>query len=337
MKSIFNQLLLFLSVTLLIIMPESTNAVSSSPATKRQKVSHNNVAVEETNNTNPTNGFNTNPTNGFNAASEINNQQDFNLCPSKPIPLLPRDTKLLLLDIEGCTTSISFVKDVLFPFALTYLGTYLKKQSDEELNQILNSLKEDVKKLETDHPSKVEIDKKALADGGHGEILSIVAALMNHDVKATGLKALQGKIWKTGYSSKELKGHTYEDFLPMLQWCQNQKISVNIYSSGSINAQKLLFAHTEAGDLCSYFDHHFDTTSGGKKESKSYENIAKDLGISVKEMCFVSDAEAELVAAREAGVGFVVMSVRPGNAPLTDVGKEFPIIYSLLQLCGSGK
>ncbi len=160
---------------------------------------------------------------------------------------------------------------------------------------------------------------------------------MKHDVKATGLKGLQGKIWKNGYATGQLKGHIYEDFQPMLEWCKSQEVSVNIYSSGSIGAQKLLFGHSSNGDLCHYFNSHFDTTSGGKKESASYKKIAEDLGVNVKDMCFVSDAEAELVAAREAGVGFVVMSVRPGNAPLTDVGRGFPIIYSLLQLCGSGK
>ena len=89
--------------------------------------------------------------------------------------------------------------------------------------------------------------------------------------------------------------------------------------------------------MCDYFKAHFDTTSGGKKEAASYGKIAKDLGVPVEEICFVSDAEAELVAAREAGVGFPVMSIRAGNKPLTDVGRGFPIVHSLLQICGSGK
>lgn len=287
-----------------------------------------------------------NATNGFNAAADINNDAD--LKPSSPtaIPLLPRDVKVLLLDIEGCTTSISFVKDSLFPFALSNLPEYLKsieEQSDtkdKDLNDLLKSLKDDISKLDSDHPSRKEIGSGDAKDGDGNvkdDIIAHVKALMSHDVKATGLKALQGKIWKNGYATGQLKGHIYQDFIPLLDWCKALNVSVNIYSSGSIGAQKLLFGHSSGGDICHYFNSHFDTTSGGKKEAESYKTIAKALDVDVKDLCFVSDAEAELVAAREAGVGYVVMSVRPGNAPLTDVGREFPIVYSLLQLCGSGK
>lgn len=164
---------------------------------------------------------------------------------------------------------------------------------------------------------------------------------MHHDVKATGLKSLQGKIWKAGYRSKELQGHVYDDVVPLLQWCQSHDISVNIYSSGSIAAQKLLFGSTTHGDLCPFITNHFDTTSGGKKEMGSYQEIAKALKVDVNEIVFVSDAELELKAAREAGIGGVVMSVRPGNEPLIveeESGEymEFVRVWSLLQLCGTG-
>ena len=308
---------------------------SDVPPAKRQRTEN---ETDETTTTKTTDA-----TNGFNAAGEINNDAD--LKPSSPtaIPLLPRDVKVLLLDIEGCTTSISFVKDSLFPFALSNLPEYLNgingEKKEEVLNDLLKSLKDDISKLDSDHPSRKEIesgDVKADVDVKDA-IIAHVKALMNHDVKATGLKSLQGKIWKNGYTTGQLKGHIYEDFIPLLDWCKAQDVSVNIYSSGSIGAQKLLFGHSSGGDLCHYFNAHFDTTSGGKKEAPSYKTIAKALDVDVKDLCFVSDAEAELVAAREAGVGYVVMSVRPGNAPLTDVGREFPIVYSLLQLCGSGK
>ena len=300
---------------------------SNEPSSKRQKLNNNKI--------------NNDATNGFNAAAEVNNSSDLKLPSTKSIPLLPRDAKVLLLDIEGCTTSISFVKDILFPFALSNLSHYLENdvKDDNELTSILEALKKDVDKLEDDHPSKKEIKNNNDDEGDDvkRKIQRYVQALMNHDVKATGLKSLQGKIWKAGYASGQIKGHIYQDFEHALQWFKHQNVSVNIYSSGSIGAQKLLFGNSANGDLCSYFDSHFDTTSGGKKEAQSYKNIAEKLKIDVKDMCFVSDAEAELVAAREAGAGLVVMSVRPGNAPLTDVGKnEFPIIHSLLQLCGSG-
>jgi len=272
--------------------------------------------------------------NGFNAKTDINNASDLK---ENTIPVLPRDCKTLLLDIEGCTTAISFVHDVLFPFARNYVGTYLETVGEDDLNVIADSLVEDMAKLDEDHPSRKELESKKELNDIKQKIACHLHALMNHDVKATGLKALQGKIWKTGYANGELLGHIYDDFKPMLDWCKSQGVSVNIYSSGSIGAQQLLFGHSIAGDLCSHFNSHFDTTSGGKKEAQSYRNIASDLGLEPKDICFVSDAELELVAAREAGVGFPVMSVRPGNAPLTSVGHEFPIILSLLQICGSGR
>lgn len=273
--------------------------------------------------------------NGFNAATDIDNAAD--LTAEGQVPLLPRDCKILLLDIEGCTTAISFVHDVLFPFVRSNADKYLDGVDEEACDEISRSLAADVNELDEKHPSRQELDEKTLEGMSAKEaIVARVHALMNHDVKATGLKGLQGKIWKAGYASGELKGHIYDDFKPLLDWCKSQGVSVNIYSSGSIGAQKLLFGHSIAGDLCGYFCSHFDTTSGGKKDAQSYKNIAKNLGREPSEICFVSDAEAELVAAREAGVGFPVMSVRPGNKPLTDVGREFPIVYSLLQICGSG-
>ena len=132
----------------------------------------------------------------------------------------------------------------------------------------------------------------------------------------------------------ELKGHVYPDFCFLLKWCQANNVSVNIYSSGSIQAQKLLFGHTVDGDLLQYINKYFDTTIGSKKDKESYERIAASMGVSPRDIIFVSDLEDELVAARDAGIGCPVMSIRPGNAPLTTIGKSFPAIYSLLQLCG---
>ena len=270
---------------------------------------------------------------GFNAAGDCNNLSDLE---AGSIPLLPKQCKILLLDIEGCTTAISFVKDSLFPFVTSNLETYLQSHK-EDWSELVKALKEDVTKLPDDHPAKIQIEADMTSSLEEDQMISIhVHGMMKFDVKAAGLKGLQGKMWKSGYASGELKGHVYSDFPFMLDWMKANDVKVNIYSSGSIGAQKLLFGNSVNGDLCPYFHQHFDiTTSGGKKEHTSYTNIAKDLNVEPSQICFVSDAEAELVAAREAGIGYVVMSVRPGNAPLTSVGKEFPIIYSLLQLCGS--
>lgn len=271
--------------------------------------------------------------NGFNGVKGINNEQDFIMTP-KSIPLLPRHSKVLLLDIEGCTTAISFVKDVLFPYVLANLNTYVDSLSTFEVEQVFESLASDVKIIKSEETRSQcnewinETCEKKLS------IKEIVKTLVKNDIKATGLKSLQGKMWKSGYASGELKGHVYPDFKPLLDWCSSNSIKVSIYSSGSIAAQKLLFSKSIEGDLTPLLTNYFDTTSGGKKDAKSYKTIAKDLQVAPEEICFVSDAEGELVAAREAAIGNVVMSIREGNAELTDVGRGFPCVFSLLQLCG---
>eukprot|EP00594_Rhizosolenia_setigera_P008407 CAMPEP_0178958842 /NCGR_PEP_ID=MMETSP0789-20121207/11890_1 /TAXON_ID=3005 /ORGANISM="Rhizosolenia setigera, Strain CCMP 1694" /LENGTH=591 /DNA_ID=CAMNT_0020641639 /DNA_START=155 /DNA_END=1930 /DNA_ORIENTATION=- len=270
----------------------------------------------------------------FNGVMAVDNDMDLTLEKRNMVPLVPKDCKIILLDIEGCTTAISFVKDVLFPYVLNNIDSYLKPLSDTDTSGFLEALKKDVDTMkDPDAKSKCDAllvetkDEKALVKG-------LVQIMVEHDIKATGLKSLQGKMWKSGYDTGELKGHVYEDYPVLLKWCKEQSVQVNIYSSGSIGAQKLLFSKSTVGDLTPYINGNFDTTSGGKKEAQSYRNIAESLGVKTSEICFVSDAEAELVAAREAGIGFVVMSVRPGNAPMTEVGYEFPRVFSLMQLCG---
>lgn len=277
---------------------------------------------------------------GFNGVSDVNNDADLTLEKRGKVPLLPKDCKMILLDIEGCTTAISFVKDVLFPYVLTNIDNHLKSVEDASvLSEHLSGLEKDVCKIKDDdirkecvavHIPEDKSDLPALRTA----IKTLVEIMVKADVKATALKSLQGTMWKAGYASGELKGHVYADVPVAFQWFVDQGVSVNIYSSGSIGAQKLLFSKSTAGDLTPHLNGHFDTTSGGKKEAASYTTIAKALEVDPSELCFVSDAEAELVAALEAGVGHVVMSVRPGNAVMTEVGYEFPRIFSLLQLCG---
>lgn len=269
----------------------------------------------------------------FNAFSTDNNTKDLALSKTS-IPLLPRDARVLLLDIEGTTTSISFVKDVLFPYALKKLPSYLRSLSSQEQMLLLQSLNSDIKILDSNHSSR----KQSGSDlSVANRILSRVEMMMKYDIKDTGLKELQGKIWKDGYiMSQELKGHVYQDLKPFLQWCNSNSIQVNIYSSGSVDAQKLLFGHTIYGNLLNYINKHYDTTVGSKKEFSSYINIANDLKVSPEDIVFISDSESELIAAKRAGIGFSVMSVRPGNAPLTSTSEAFPKIFSLLQICGSG-
>jgi len=262
---------------------------------------------------------------GFNGVGAVDNSDD---CLRNSVPLLPRDGyKVLLLDIEGCTTSISFVHDTLFPYARQHLPAFAKSLDPNAHQELLAGLLQEVKSAGGSPDACTSIEDLAFY-------------LMDRDVKSSVLKDIQGRIWREGYTSGQLKGHVYQDFVPLLQWLssdENNKVKVYIYSSGSIQAQKLLFGFSEAGDLLSYFAGHFDIpTAGPKKESASYTKIAASLQMDPADIVFVSDAVAELEAAAAAGIGATVMSIRPGNAPLSAAdAKKHPTVHSLLQLCGA--
>lgn len=163
----------------------------------------------------------------------------------------------------------------------------------------------------------------------------IFVSLFPLSLSTQGLKSFQGEMWKSGYASGELVGHLYSDFVPMTNWCKTNNVKVCIYSSGSINAQKLLFGHTSMGDMTPYLSDYFDTTSGSKREADSYLSIAKALGVAMKDVIFVSDLEDEIIAAKQSGMRAVVVA-RPGNSPLCAETKlKFPVVRSLLQLCGA--
>lgn len=275
--------------------------------------------AKDTANAEPSSGTQTSNASGFNGVEGVNNLADLE---SNTFPILPRDAKVLLLDIEGCTTSISFVHQTLFPYAREHLDRFLKDHSSAtEIEEWTSALKTEVQAI--CHEDKVEPDIK-----------SLVYYLMDRDVKSATLKHIQGKIWKNGYGSGELKSHVYDDVPVMLKWMRDNGVKVYIFSSGSINAQKLLFGHTDAaGSLLDYLDGHFDIpTAGPKKEAASYTKIAQALGVPISDIVFVSDATAELEAAAEAGMKYTINSIRPGNAPLVD--NAFPTVHSLLQLCG---
>lgn len=260
--------------------------------------------------------------NGWNAAGNVNNVQDL---AANTVPILPRDAKHLLLDIEGCTTAISFVKDTLFPFVLEHLDNYLDSLAPTEYNALAQALAADL-----------TLEQKELPEVNVTDCSSIVRYMVKNDLKLPALKAMQGQMWKSGYEKGDLHGHVYDDVVPMLQWMQTHGVKVYIYSSGSVQAQELLFGHSNHGDLLEFLNGHFDiTTSGNKKEAGSYTNICQSLGIAAAEMVFCSDSEAELAAATQAGIGHVTMTIRPGNAPLTAQGKKYPQAFSLLQLCGN--
>jgi enolase-phosphatase E1 len=157
-----------------------------------------------------------------------------------------------------------------------------------------------------------------------------VHRLMDGDVKATGLKQLQGLVWQQGFIGGELRAHLYDDVFPAIEAWSRNGLEISIYSSGSIAAQKLFFGHTIHGDLLRYFRCHYDTTTGAKYSSESYRTIALDLGLPPNRILFVSDVVAELDAARSAEFQ-TVLSSRPDNPPIT--GKhEHPMITTFAEL-----
>jgi enolase-phosphatase E1 len=218
---------------------------------------------------------------------------------------LPEGIAAVLLDIEGTTTSISFVYDVLFPYAAARLDEYCSRADpDPELAEALARL-------------RTEYEEEAsrgvpLPPFGNGA--PYARHLMAEDRKSTGLKLLQGVIWEEGYQTGALRGHIFPDVPPALAAWRAAGIRLRVFSSGSVRAQKLLFAHTDYGDLTPYFEGFHDTTTGPKREPASYAAIADAYGLSAKEILFLSDVREELDAAAAAGMQTGLM-VRPGNRP----------------------
>lgn len=218
-------------------------------------------------------------------------------------------TKCILLDIEGTTSSVAYVFEVLFPFAKNHLHEYLERNwNDPSLQAALRQLVRDVGLPVSVNGATISKEHLPLFE-------TTAIDLMERDVKATGVKEMQGLIWTEGYASGELKSHVYPDVVEALQSWKNQGIDIRIFSSGSIHAQKVFFKNTEYGDLLTYFSDHYDTTSGQKREVESYHNICKACGYKPEEIAFLSDVGQELDAAKAAGI-FTVLVMRPGNAPV---------------------
>lgn len=212
------------------------------------------------------------------------------------------NVRAILLDIEGTTTPIAFVHEVLFSYARTHARNFLRT------NFNVAEVRADVALLREEHEAVLNED--SLPDS----IADYVEWLIARDSKSTGLKSLQGKIWRQGYLDGSLKSQVYADVPPALERWRAKGLSINIFSSGSVLAQQLLFAHTEAGDLTKFIDKYFDTNVGKKDEANSYRRIAEALSLSASEILFISDVTTELDAATEAGMQ-TLLSIRPGNPP----------------------
>jgi enolase-phosphatase E1 len=222
--------------------------------------------------------------------------------------------KAVLLDIEGTTTPIAFVHEVLFSYARLRVRDYLTTYADS------SEVQADLAKLMAEHKSDVEqgLDPPPLVTTpGETAVNSeagYIVWLIDRDRKSPGLKSLQGKIWKDGYLQGELKSQVFADVPPALSRWRERGITVNIFSSGSVLAQQLLFAHTELGDLTSFINAYFDTGVGAKSDADTYRRIANNLQLPAESILFISDVVTELDAAHEAGME-AILSVRPGNHP----------------------
>jgi enolase-phosphatase E1 len=216
---------------------------------------------------------------------------------------------LILLDIEGTTTPIDFVYKTLFPFARARVRDYLSR------NWNAPEVQADLAQLRAENSADLA---KGLNPPAIEQIESAAAYinwLMDRDRKSTPLKSIQGRIWQEGYQAGELFSEVFDDVPPAFARWRRQNKLICIYSSGSALAQKLLFAHTAAGDLTGHIYRYFDTTIGHKIEAGSYRRIAEELRLAPAEIVFISDAIAELDAAREAGMK-TILAMRPGNRPV---------------------
>ena len=198
------------------------------------------------------------------------------------------NVRAVVTDIEGTTSSIAFVKDVLFPFAKRSLDAFVAAHRDSApVRECLEGA-------------------RALAgtpDLSDADTVALLHRWMDEDRKARPLKSLQGLIWEQGYARGELRGHVYPDAVDGLRAWHARGLRLYVYSSGSIAAQKLVFGHTDWGDLTPLFSGYFDTTNAGSKaESPSYARLVRELGLPPAQVLFLSDSVVELAAARAAGL-----------------------------------
>ena len=194
--------------------------------------------------------------------------------------------RAIVTDIEGTTSDIRFVHEVLFPYARENLAAFIAAfQHREDVALALSDLRDEIAQPQ----ATVE------------DLITVLFGFMDEDRKSTALKALQGMIWRDGYLNGSFTGHLYADVLPAFKAWQAQGIKLYVYSSGSVAAQKLLFGYSDAGDITNLFSGYFDTHVGAKRETASYHNIAAEIGLPPDELLFLSDIHQELDAAQDAG------------------------------------
>jgi enolase-phosphatase E1 len=237
-------------------------------------------------------------------------------------PVALNQVRAILLDIEGTTTPIEFVHEVLFSYARTRVRQFLQHQAADP------TVRADIAGLRAEHARETAARPDWDARDELGSAEAYVYWLMDRDRKSTALKSLQGKIWEDGYRVGELRGQgaLYPDVATAMRRWRNQGHEIAIFSSGSVRAQRNLFANTTEGDLSPLLSGYFDTTTGPKREAESYRRIAAALRHAPAEILFISDVSEELDAAQAAGMQ-TALCIRTGAATSTN-GRSHPVIHT---------
>ncbi len=210
--------------------------------------------------------------------------------------------KAIVTDIEGTTSSLSFVKDVLFPYARQHMAAFITE------NETLPAVAEQV----------AEVKRIAGSDLDLQGVIDTLTQWIDEDQKITPLKALQGMIWQAGYENGDFTGHVYADAHENLKKWQAAGIKLYVFSSGSVKAQKLIFGFSDFGDMTSLFSGYFDTNIGAKREAVAYENILAEIDLPATDVLFLSDIEQELDAAKVVGLQ-VLQLVRPEDGTVASI------------------
>ena len=220
--------------------------------------------------------------------------------------------RAIVTDIEGTTSSIRFVHDVLFPYARERMAAFVRAHAEQP------QVAAELDAVRREAGAALDLD---------GVIQQLIAWI-DADRKSTPLKALQGMIWEAGFRNRDFTGHVYADAVRHLKDWHARGITLYVFSSGSVQAQRLLFGHSDAGDLTPLFSGFYDTRIGAKREAAAYSAIAADIGRAPADILFLSDIEGELDAARSAGMQtlWLVRDAEPDPAAAHRQVKDFDAI-----------
>jgi enolase-phosphatase E1 len=228
---------------------------------------------------------------------------------------MPTPLKAIVTDIEGTTTSLAFVKEVLFPYARQRLASVVCAEAETPFMQGI------IAQVQALQPDCLTLE----------QVVAQLEAWSDADLKIAPLKTLQGYLWQSGYEQGHFSGHVYPDAVEALRHWHAQGLALYVYSSGSVQAQKLLFGYSTVGDLTPLFSGYFDTTLGAKKEAASYSRLVEALACQPHEVLFVSDHADELAAAQAAGLQVLGVDRDEHEAlkPNVAYGQGVPVVKQL--------